>query len=145
MKYSLANYILSIEPTDSRIKNLFGTISIGGQGSAVGTIDLSIANDMFSTTGFATGGWVHNKSLDRTGTVSITINQLATAVGKFLQMSKLFYGEDYDGFTLTLSDIGGEKIASCIDCYIQAIPTQSFSKDAADQNWVFTCGQINFN
>ena len=48
MKYSLANYILSIEPNDEIIKTYFGTISIGGEGSAVGSISMNITNEQFN-------------------------------------------------------------------------------------------------
>lgn len=145
MKYSLANYILSIEPNDNEIKRLFGTIAIGGEGSVLNTITLSHINPMFSTTGYATGGWVHTKSLDRHGTVSLTINQLSDKIGKFIQLVTLFISHDYDGFTLSLSDTNGNKIATCIDCYISKIPEQSFKESAEEQTWEFTCGQINYN
>lgn len=145
MRYSLANYILSIEPNDATIKQMFGTISIGGEGSTVGAISLTPNETMYKTTGYATGGWVHDKSLNRTGVASITLNQLSKAVSKFIQMCKVFYADDYDGFTLSLSDINGNKVATCIDCYISKIPTQEFGATAADQTWDWTCGQINFN
>ena len=145
MRYSLANYILSIEPNDATIKAYFGTISIGGDGSYLGSINLSLANAMMTTQGYATGGWSHSKNLDRHGTASLTLNQLSDAVAKFIKLAKLFYTADYDGFTLSLSDINGQKVASCIDCYIDKIPDQDFGEKAADQTWTFTCGQINFN
>lgn len=145
MKYSLANYILSIEPNDEIIKTYFGAISIGGEGSAVGSISMNIANEQFTTKGYATGGWAHDKNLDRHGTATLTLNQLSDAVAKFIKLAKLFYTGDYDGFTLSLSDINGQKIASGIDCYISKIPEQEFGKESADQQWTFTCGQINFN
>lgn len=145
MRYSLANYILSIEPNDATIKQMFGTIAIGGEGSTTGSISLTPNETMYKTTGYATGGWVHDKSLNRTGVASITLNQLSKAVSKFIQMCKVFYADDYDGFTLSLSDINGNKVATCIDCYISKIPAQEFGATAADQTWDWTCGQINFN
>ena len=102
MRYSLANYILSIDSNDERIKSLFGTISIGGEGSYLGSIAVGLATSMFSTSGYPTGGWVHNKNLDRHGTTTVTLNQLSDKVAKFIQLCKLFYQEDYDGFTLSL-------------------------------------------
>lgn len=145
MKYSLTNYILSIEPQDSQIKNMFGTISVGGEGSYLDSISLSIANEMFTTQGYSTGGWVHTKNLDRHGTATLTLNQLSDKVGRFIQLAKISFSGDYDGFTLTLSDIDGNKIATCIDCYISKIPDQTFGSSAATQSWSFTCGQINYN
>lgn len=145
MKYSLANYILSIESNDASIKRMFGTISIGGEGSALDSITLSIDGDIFTTAGYATGGYVHNKSLDRHGTATLVLNQLSDKVGRLIQLAKLSLSGDYDGFTLSLSDIDGNKIATCVDCYIRRIPEQVFGSSAATQSWQFTCGQINFN
>ena len=55
MRYSLANYILSVKPDDPAINAMFGTISIGGEGNAVGSITLETSNDMWQTKGYATG------------------------------------------------------------------------------------------
>lgn len=145
MKYSLANYILSIDSNDNEIKQMFGTISIGGEGSYLGSISLSIENPIWNTTGYATGAWVHNKNLDKHGTATLNLNQLSDAVSRFIQLAKLYYSGDYNGFTLSLSDIGGNRIATCVDCYIREIPDQTFESQAGNQNWVFTCGQINYN
>ena len=145
MKYSLANYILSIDSNDSEIKRIFGTISIGGEGSYLDSLSLSNNSNIFETQGYATGGYVHTKNLDRHGTATITLNQLSDKVGRFIQLAKLSLSGDYDGFTLSLTDSNGNKIATCIDCYIQKIPDQSFGSSAQTQTWVFTCGQINYN
>lgn len=145
MRYSLANYILSIEPNDTTIKTYFGSISIGGDGSYLGSLSLSLANPMFTTQGYATGGWSHSKNLDRHGTAALNLNQMCDAVAKLIKLTKLFYTDDYDGFTLSLSDINGQKIATCVDCYIEKIPEQTYGKEATDQSWTFTCGQINFS
>lgn len=145
MKYSLANYILSIDSNDYEIKNIFGTITIGGEGDSLDSLSLSHNATMYETTGYATGGWVHNKNLDRHGTATITLNQLSDRVGRFIQLVKLAFSGDYEGFTLSLSDIDGNQIATCVDCYITKIPDQSFNPQAQNQTWTFTCGQINYN
>ena len=145
MKYSLANYILSIDSNDSEIKNIFGTITVGGEGDYLDSLTLSHESNIYSTTGYATGGWVHNKNLDRHGTATISINQLSDRVGRFIQLAKLAFSGDYAGFTLSLSDIDGNKIATCVDCYITKIPDQSFNPQAQNQIWTFTCGQINYD
>lgn len=145
MKYSLSNYILSIDSNDAAIKQMFGTISIGGEGSYLDTISLSNTESIYTTQGYATGGWVHNKSLDRHGIASLTINQLSEKVARFIQLAKLSLSGDYNGFTLSLSDINGNKIATCVDCYIAKIPDQQFATSAQNQTWEFTCGQINYD
>lgn len=145
MKYSLANYILSIDCNDDRLKSIFGTISIGGEGNYLDSITLSQPTSLYSTTGYATGAWVHNKNLDRHGSATLSLNQISNAVAKFIQLAKLFYTDDYEGFTLSLSDIAGNKIATCVDCYIEKIPDQAYTASAQNQSWTFTCGQINYN
>lgn len=143
-KYNLASYILSIEPNDSKIQSLFGTISIGGEGSYSDSISLTHSNSIFETESFATGAWVHNKNLAKTGTAVMSLSQLSDNVVTLIKMCNTFFQADYDGFTLTLTDIAGNKIATCIDCYIQKIPDQSYEATASKQTWTFTCGEINF-
>lgn len=144
MKYSLANYILSVQPNDPALtaNQLFKNIKIGGEGSALDTITLTLANNLYDTTSFATGGYIHNKNLARNGTATITISQLSDSVAKFKQMCNVFYGGEYAGFTLSLSDNTGVKVATCTDCYIQKIPDQSYASTAGTQQWVFVCGEI---
>lgn len=144
MKYSLANYIVSIEPNDATIKSMFGVISIGGEGSAVGSISATLTNDMWSTESFNTGAWVHSKNMSRTGTVTINLSQVSKEVAKFIKMCKLFYAGDYDGFTISISDISGMKVCTAVDSYIQRIPAQEFGNTAANQSWSFACGQLSF-
>lgn len=144
-RYSLANHVLSIKPNDNQINNIFGTISIGGEGNYLESVSVSNENTLWSTTGYATGAWVHNKNLAKTGTVTISLNQLSDQVAKLITLCETYYGGDYEGFTLTLTKNDNTKICTCIDCYISKIPTQSFGTSAANQSWVFTCGKITFN
>lgn len=145
MRYSLANYILSIKPDDPEINALFGTISVGGEGSAIGSITVQTQQNIWQTTGYATGAWVHHKDLSRIGTCEVRINQLTDAVAKFKKMCAMFYQADYAGFTLSLSDNEGNKVCDAIDSYIVKIPAQEFGSQATDQTWSFTCGQIVYN
>ena len=144
MKYSLANYVLSIKPNDEFINSTFGTISIGGEGSYLDTVTISTSNSLWSTDSYATGAWVHNKNLARNGSVTVTINQMSDAVAKLKQMCKTFYGGDYNGFTLTLTNNNVENVATCIDCHISKIPDQTFGSSATNQSWEFVVGQITF-
>ena len=144
-KYSLATYILSVEPNDVSIKNTFGTLAIGGQGSYMDSVRVRTNNNMWDTTPYATGAWVHNKNLSRVGTLEVALNQLSDEVAKFITMCETYYTGDYDGFTLTISRNDGVKVCTCVDCYIAKIPDQEFTAQAANQTWTFTCGQITFN
>lgn len=145
MKYSLANYILSIEPNDPTIKTAFGTISIGGEGNHIGEMSAEHNTNQWSTEGYATGAWVHNKSLDKTGTISIQLNQLSPVIAKLKKMCMTFYDADYDGFTLSLTTSDGKSVCRGIDCYITKIPSQVMAASAANQSWSWTAGQIIFD
>ena len=144
MRYSLTNYILSLEPNDPQIKSMFGTISIGGEGSYVGSVSFNRQANMFDTQGYATGAWVHNKNLSRVGTATVQLNQLSDAVSKFIKLAETFYSGDFDGFTISLVSITGEKVASGIDSYFTKVPSQDFAESAGNQTWELTCGQVNF-
>lgn len=145
MRYSLAKYILTISTNDSRIRDIFKELTFGGEGALVGSVTFSRQNNMWDTSGYATGGYVHSKNLSKIGTVTLSVNQLATNVGKLIAASEAFFGGDYDGFTLTLTTNEGQKVASAIDCYIQKTPDQGFESQAQNQTWTFTCGEINFS
>lgn len=146
MRYSLANYILTIANDNSDVNSLFGNVQIGGEGDAVSSITVNHETNLWSTEGYATGAWVHNKNLDRHGTVEISMSQLTDAVAKFKQFVNLFYStsdsNDVQGSTLTLSDTEGNVIAVCEDCYPTRIPSQQFGNTAGVQNWSFTAGRI---
>ena len=150
MRYSLADYIVTIEPNDEAIKSFFGTLSIGGgnSGNCVGSISLSIVQNLWETTGYATGGWVHNKNYDRHGTCSIQINQMSPEVRSFVDLCNHYFSGDYGSVTITVTAARGEEIvpiATCADCYIQKTADQTYGPSAENQNWVFTCGQIVYN
>ena len=149
MRYSLANYYVTIANDDARVNNIFKDVQIGGEGDAVSSISVNLATDLWSTEGYATGAWVHNKNLDRHGTVEISVSQLTDAVAKFKQFVSLFYSasdsNDVQGSTITLNDTEGNAIAVCEDCYPTRIPNQAFGNTAGEQSWTFTCGKITIN
>ena len=142
-RYSLANYILSIKPNDSAFSS-FGSITVGGEGNYNDSITISMDTNTFTTSGFATGAWVHTKNLSKTGTASVSISQVSDQVAKFIQFAKLFYSGDYEGFTVSLTTNDGTPIAYCNDCYFTKIPDQSFGETAGTQTWTLTCGEIDF-
>lgn len=145
MKYSLANYILSIQPNDTTLKTMFSNVSIGGEGSSIDSMTVSLDKEVWSTEAFATGAWVHNKNLARTGKITISISQLSDNVAKFKQMCNIFFNGEYDGFTLSLVDNTGSKVCTATDCYITKIPDQEMKDTAQMQTWIFTCGEITFD
>lgn len=144
IKYSLANYLVTITPKDENVRSVFDSITIGGSGTTTSSIELPQIS-MWRTDGYSTGGYVHNKTYDRHGSISITINQLSDDVSDLIKLFTLYCDNDYDGFTISVTDIAGNHIADCIDCFLEGIPRQAFSGTASNQTWSFTCGQINYN
>jgi hypothetical protein len=145
--YSLASYILTIQiPDEVALKFGTNTISIGGQGSYVGSISLANSKDTFSTVGDDTGGWIHNKSLDRTGSATISLNQLAESVGQLIRLFNIYFNlDDVEGLTLTLTSSAGKLIATGTDSLVTRIPNQDFNSTASEQSWTLTIGQLIFN
>lgn len=150
-RYSLANYTLALTiPSDfaSQI-GLTGNESlvVGGEGSYLDNFSIEMDNDMYTTKGDATGSWVHDKNLSRTGKVTIVLHQLSDKVAKFKKIVNLYYqsNTDYDGVNLSLVDNQGNELANCQDCYFQRIPTQEFGQESGTQSWILTCGAITFS
>ena len=147
MRYSLADYILTVAIPPS-VASEFGldTISIGGEGSYVGSIDIDKPTSLYSTEGDSTGSWIHNKNLNKTGSVSVSLNQLAPQVEQLKNLFKIYEKSSTisEGLTLQLTN-EEETIAVCTDCYIQRVPTQSFGPTAQTQTWSFTCGRIDYD
>lgn len=148
MRYSLAEYLVTITiPTD--LASAFGTnsISIGGEKSYLDNISAAYSTSQWSIAGDDTGGYVHNKSLNRTGTVTLSLSQVSPQISKFKTLCNLFYNstEDYDGLTITVSDLQGNVVCTCEDCMISGIPQQSFGSTAQPQNWTMNVGTLTFN
>lgn len=146
-RYSLSNYILTITIPTS-LANALGinTIQIGGEGSYLNSISISLNSNMFETETDYTGSWVHNKNLNLSGTCEIQLNQLSPNIERFKQLCNIYRSSElYDGLDMVLQDLSGNTIATITDSLITKIPEQTFANTAAMQSWSFTCGQIKFN
>lgn len=157
-RYSLTDYVLSVKVpeelrevfSDEDIDYSSNIISIGGDGSYVGSITLHRNSNQWTTEGDHTGSWVHNKNKDKTGTLTVSITQISDKVKMLVRLYETYYSSDTvtEGLTITVTKATGngnqEDVATCTDCYIQAIPDIAFGESAADQSWVFTCGKIDF-
>lgn len=151
MRYSLASHSVQFATDNEQITKLFGNLQIGGEGNAIGSISASIDATLWSTKTYATGAWVHEKNLSRSGKVTLSISQLAPVVAKLITLCNMFYKDVEDGVDnnsingLTINIMQGSKqVAICEDCYPTKIPSQDFGESAADQNWEFTSGRITF-
>ena len=146
-KYSLANYSLNVKSDDSTINQIIGDLNIGGEGSAIGQITIELDNDMWSTEAYPTGAWVHNKNLSRVGKITIQMNQLSAYETVLRNLFKAYFGGDHGGCTITVynnSTNPKTQIVSADDCYVTKIPALVFQNEAQQDDWVFTCGEVNF-
>lgn len=147
MRYSLADHVVTIglPPDVSNASGLPKTISIGGEGSYLGSISISRNSPLFTTTGDATGSWHHDKNLNKTGKVTLQINQLAPQVAQLISLFKLYEKSSTltDGLTIVVTE-GNDTVASCNDCYVDQVPEMSFGDTASNQSWSLTCGEVMY-
>ena len=160
-QYSLADYQLTIGLSDSIARmlglrdkngNLLTNFSIGGpgednQGSFVGQIVVNRTQDLFTTTGDATGSWVHDKNLNRTGTITIDITQISDDIITLVQLCQIFESvqSNMPGLELTINSVASTTATTMVtgkDCYIQKLPEITLAEQAGRLSWIFTCGQI---
>lgn len=143
MRYALSDYILAVTFKDTAMTRDFKSLSIGGDASYLDSVEFDYTNDRWSTKGYATGGWSHDKNLSRIGTVNLSIHQLSDAAAKLRRIAKRYdSADDVNGMVLALSDRNGNVVASADDCYIQKVPTQTYGSESTNQTWTFTCGCI---
>ena len=154
-RYSLADHTVVV--TMPTITNIPGLDSISGKqlyfggpgqnnldGSFMGSISVSRANDTWSTEGDSTGSWVHNKNLNRTGSVQMTIRQVSDDIIYLMMIAQMF--ENYhisQGMDIEIFN-GDLTVARAEDCYLTKIPDQIYGESAATQDWVWTSGRVTF-
>lgn len=148
MKYSLSKYILTISiPASVAAQFGVSTISVGGVGSYTESITIEQTADQWTVQGDATGGYVFNKSNDRTGSVQVSLNQLSERVAQFKALCNIYYSSEEidEGLTLELRSLDGVMVATCDDCMVRKIPAQAFAESAAYQTWELLAGKITFH
>lgn len=162
-KYSLADYQLSIGIPQSVAQklnlrdesgNLLTSFEIGGpgengEGSFTGQIVVSRSNNLWDTEGDATGSWVHNKNLNKTGTIELQIRQISDKVIQLSQLCDIYESvqENVEGLTLTVNSSATDEsspMATGVDSYIQKQAELTLAETAGMLTWTFTCGQVMF-
>lgn len=153
-RYSLSDYIvtINIKDIDSNLSQLVGeTISIGGEGSYVGSISLKYLNNngMYNIDADDTGSYVYNRSLNLSGQIDISLNQISPAATKLRTIFNYYLSQDLlNPFTITLSQSNADgtqtKISNMIDCMITSLPEQKYESSAGMQTWSIQCGKLIF-
>ena len=152
-RYALSDYTVTVTVPAALISGRIGDLVLhfGGpgenqKGSFMGSITLSRSTATWSTSADATGSWIHNKTLDRTGTVALNIRQVSDDVIRLTMISQAYENDlsGIGGCTITVS-AGDKVVATANDCYITKIPDKEYGNEAAEQTWNWTAGQIIFN
>lgn len=155
-RYALVDYRVTVNIP--AIGNLAAEqITIGGpgengEGSCIGEIKVTRNTNLWSTEGDPTGSWVHNKNLDKTGTVEINIRQVSGYVYKLMMVCAAYesINTSAGGLTITINPVASgdtptSDFITCNDCFIQKIPDQDYTDTAKEQQWIFTCGQVKYS
>lgn len=153
--YALSDYIVTISNIPTSIISST-THSIGGpgqngyEGSFLDEITIQRSNTTFNTTGDSTGSWVHDKSLNRVGTVTISINQISSDVITLATIFSAFENNHTSvyrkGLTIKVTPAYDTTliVAQCYDCFITQVPNQVLGSQAQNQSWELTCGRVEF-
>lgn len=163
-QYSLADHQLTIGISEIVARslglrdsygNLLTNFTIGGpgengEGSFVGQIVVKRNQDLFTTTGDPTGSWVHDKNLNRTGSIEINITQISDDIVLLSQLCQMFEAlqTNTPGLELTISSTGSGTSTTIVtgrDAYIQKLPDLTFAERAQALTWIFTCGQVIYD
>lgn len=152
-RYSLADHLVKVTLPANVI---VGGVNIGGMvlefggpgnnkqtGSFTGEISVERSSDTWTTEGDPTGSWVHNKNLNKTGTVSLQLRQVADDVIRLQMLAQVFENNDFPGCNIEVFN-GSDTVARAEDCYISRVPSQVFGDTAAMQTWSWTAGRITF-
>lgn len=154
--YALSDYIVTITgiPTGILLDADANSYSIGGsgqngyEGSFLDSIRVTRSSDTYSTEGDATGSWVHNKSLNRTGSVTININQISTDVIILSTICKAFENTKdkrfRKGMKVTVSPSYNPNlvVAEAYDCFVGKQEDQDLGSSATTQSWTLTAGRV---
>lgn len=153
-RYSLADYKVSISfPAGLKAGLSTDPLEIGGpgnngeDGSFVGTIKLARATNTWETEADPTGSWVHNKNLDRHGTVTLSIRQISDDIIRLIMIARAIENDQTlkKGCKIDVYGADTQLVATAEDCYIVKIPEQNYGEKAQTQEWEWTSGRIKFN
>lgn len=155
--YSLTNYQLIVEIPDTMKKFLTYDESskglvFGGSGSYLESFEIDLTSDTWEVKGDYTGSWIHTMNGNRTGTCSVSLNQVSRNTKLLNTLVNLYYlKSDINGSfnnllafpTITLYNLQtNEAIVECTDCFLKRAPSRKYGTEAQNETWEFVCGQI---
>lgn len=140
--YSLADYRLIISQNGRDLFSI-GGYGQNGAGSFVNQVTVRQTNDTWTTDSDATGSWVHNKNMSRTGTVALQIRQVSDDVLTLLYFYNLYFNDSSDNnpYDLTICK-DADIVAKAESCFITKAPDRDFQATAQNMEFSWTCGKI---
>lgn len=138
-RYSLADHVVTftaIQGANSGT-DLF-TFEIGGQGSFLGSLNISWNADTWSQQMDATGSGSYSKNYDRSGTITLSLNQVSE---KTILMDRLFQSyhlSDSDDivYKVTISR-GSKTLVEASYCVLKKLPEYVAEEEAGVRAYEF--------
>ena len=158
-KFSLSNYSIrivfpkingdaagSIEYPDSGNIRNFPMVEIGGEGDYIGSASVARSTNIWTKETDATGAYVFNQNLDRSGEVSVDIKQVSDKVlNLYYYSTSIYENTNLQGGAYISIQRNGETIVECEDCFIEKVPNLPFQAAAQNLSWRFLSGRITYS
>lgn len=147
MIYSLNKYKVIID-IPQKLQSLFGknSLSIGGNGSYLESIEVRTNNDLWTVKGDYVGSYVHTMNRDKTGEITITLSQLSDYAILFHRLIESYYNTTSYDYIKTITVMEGDKIVATItDSMLKKVVDKRFGTEAQTESWTFVSGEITFN
>lgn len=120
-------------------------ITIGGNGSMVGSVSMSRSNAAFGVTGYADGSYAASYTKNRTGSVSIQLSQASSLVArltKFVNWCEANY--NLAESTITVLDSMGNIQGYASGVYPDKLPDNTVGESVQNRTFEFSAGVISF-
>ena len=159
MVYSLSHYLVKITFSEELKSNPFLSnedknkgLIIGGKGSHLESISISLNGDNWSTKTNSIGDFIHVFNASRTGKIDLEINQVSPVAKKLRKIANVYWNQTnsssynnlYPLTSITVIDSIDQTnlIALASNCVITKIPDRKFSDEPSNEIWSFSCGKI---
>jgi len=119
------------------------TITIGGNGTLLGTVSYDYTDDMFSIDTSPDGGYSSNFSASKAGKVNITLKQTSSKVEELINFIQWCRSHPESAMSkITISDTLGNIACTANGVFPIKVPGNSASSAAGDRTFEFVAGEI---
>lgn len=154
-RYSLSDYTFVITLPAGGITygstTLTGQLKLGGpgnnnNGSFLGDVSVTRKELTWNTSGDYTGSWVHSKNLNRTGTITLNINQVSDDSIRLYMLTNVYENNAAVTEGLAIEIIkDGQSVVKATDCMVTKPADLPIGGTAANLRWEFSCGKVEYN